>query len=180
MPRDEHFDLIAAVLASQAEPEDAIELTDERIREALTGGPRFTNEEKLLLWTSPDARDHFLTIRRQVRLDLSQAVTRSGLGTSETRLAASGASSQEEIAGNGFIVSLFRDEEFAEEWSISVELTDDYLTLLPAGTPVTLQDTGGMIWARGVPDDHNRLGAVWTAEESPFDRLGRHTLRLDP
>jgi len=180
MTKPEHLDLIAAVLASQSEPEGAEAMTDDRIREALTGGPRFTNEEKRLLWTSPDTRDQFLAIRRQVRLDLSEAVARAGLGTSEMRLAASGSSSEEEIIGNGFVVMLFRDEEFAEQYSVSVELAEDYLKLLPAETPVALEDTGGLVWARGVPDAYRRIGAIWTHDEAPKARLSRYKLRLNP
>jgi hypothetical protein len=172
--------LLAAILNSQSEPEDAVAFTDERLREALTTGPGFTTEEKKLLWSSPDARDHFLTIREQVRLDLSEAVRKAGLGTSEMRLAASGSASEQEISGAGFIVSIFRDEAFGDEWSISVELSQEYLSLLAAGTTVSLQDTGGMVWARGKPDVHSRIGAQWTALDTPMQRLARFSLRLDP
>ncbi|WP_439530810.1 hypothetical protein [Pannonibacter sp.] len=176
----QHLGLLAAVLASQSEPEGFEPLTDERIRQALTTGPRLTADEKRLLWSSPDARAHFLTIRRQVRLDLSEAIASAGLGTSDMRLAASGSSSQDEVTGRGFTVSLFRDEAFEDEWSISVELSQEYLKFLPAETPVTLQDTGGLIWARGIPDVYNRIGATWQASETPQERLKRFTLRLEP
>lgn len=180
MNKTQQTELLAAILASQSEPEGADLLSDDRIREALTTGPRLSTAEKRLLWTSPDARDHFLAIRKQVRLDMSEAVSRAGLGFSERRLAASGSSSEEEIVGKGFVVSLFRDQDFADQWALSVELSDEYLRLLPPETPVTLQDTGGVVWARGVPDIQSRIGATWTADEPPMARLRNHTLRLDP
>ncbi len=180
MNKTQQMKLLAAILASQPEPSDSAVLTDERIREALLKGPRLTTAEKKLLWASRDAREHFLAIRKQVRLDLSEIVASKGLGTSELRLAASGSGSENEIRGNGFIVTVYRDHDFANQWSVSVQLLPVYLSLLPRQTPISLQDTGGVVWARGVPDVHNMIGAIWTAEEAPLDRLKIHKLRLDP
>ncbi len=172
--------LLAAVLAAQDEPKAGERFTDARLREALTGGRPLTSDERKLVWFSPDARDHFLRIRRQVRREIREQVREAGLGYMDHRLAASGGA-QQEVSGRGFTVTIFHDDIPGEEWSISVQLDPAYRDLLPPSTVVALKDTGGTIWASGVPDDQGRIGGVWEhAGETPHDRLAAHSLVLEP
>jgi hypothetical protein len=156
--------------------------TDERIRAALAGRPPLTSDERLLIWSSPDARAHFLAVRREVRRELSDVVRASDLGYSERRLAAAGGDGEaQEVQGKGFSVMIFHDDIPGEEWSISCQLETAYRAPLPPRTMVTLNDTGGLVWASGIPDDEGRFGGVWTHKgETPAERLKRHTLWLDP
>ena len=172
--------LLAAILAGQQEPKAAARFTDERLREALTGVRPLTVDERKLVWASPDARDHFLRVRRQVRRELHAQVREAGLGYTDYRLAASGGETQE-VSGRGFTVTIFHDDIPGEEWSISVQLETAYRELLPPSMVVTLKDAGGAIWASGVPDEQGRIGGVWSlVGETPHDRLAAHSLTLDP
>ena len=172
--------LLNLLLSGQTEPEASGRFTDERLREALTGGPPLTADERRLIWISPDARDHFLRVRRQVRRELRQRVRAAGLGYMDERLAASGGPIQE-VAGRGFIVTIFKNDDAGKEWSISVQLDPTYLQLLPPSSVVTLKDSDGAVWASGVPDEQGRIGSEWMqAGETPEERLTRYRLVLDP
>jgi hypothetical protein len=172
--------LLAAILATQPEDPAMGTLSEERVRAALTGGPPLTGAERRLIWFSPDARHLFLTVRRAVRMDLKERIRDAGLGHADQRLAASGGEG-EEIAGHGFSVTLFNDGVPGSEWSISVQLSAEYLALLPPGTAVELSDSGGAVWASGIPDSLGCISAIWSvADESPRARLQRFSLRLDP
>src|ERR1700754_838033 len=107
--------LLAAVLKGQDDSETNGTLTIFRVRQALTAGPPLTEEERKLIWLSPTARQVFLSVRRQVRADITRRVRAAGLGTAERRLAASGGDT-EVIVGNGFVVSIFRDDIPGAEW----------------------------------------------------------------
>ena len=172
--------LFAEILRGQT-PSDGT-FTDERIRAALAGNQPLTVEERLLLWSSPDARDHFLAVRRQQRRELSDAMREADLGYSERQLAAAGGDNEaQEVQGRGFSVMIFHDDLPGQEWSISCQLDPTYSRVLPPRTVVTLRDVGGLLWVSGVPDDHRCINGVWQHKgETPGGRLLRHTLRLDP
>lgn len=171
--------LLAAIFATQDESKADGILTEERVREALTDGPVLTVEERRLIWLSPDARELFLAVRRQVRADMLERVRDAGLGTAERRLAASGGDT-EEIAGNGFTVTIFHDDVPGAAWSISVELSAEYRALVGAATTVVLRDSGGHVWAAGIPDSHGCFSAIWELSEAPLQRLQKYDLLLQP
>jgi hypothetical protein len=172
--------LLQAILDSQREGRLDNTLSEERVRDALTVGPPLTAAEKRLIWFSPDARHLFLTVRRAVRAGLRERVRDAGLGRADQRLAASGGDA-DEIVGKGFIVRAFKDDVPGANWSIFLELAPEYRELLPAETTVVLRDSGGVVWAAGVPDSLGCISAEWTLEdESPRSRLQNFSLRLEP
>jgi hypothetical protein len=172
--------LLAAILKGQDDSETNGTLTIFRVRQALTAGPPLTEEERKLIWLSPTARQVFLSVRRQVRADITRRVRAAGLGTAERRLAASGGDT-EVIVGNGFVVSIFRDDIPGAEWSVSVSLEPEYLALIGATTNVVLRDGGDHVWASGVPSLQRTISAVWDLiDDPPLRRLQRFDLALEP
>ena len=171
---------LAAILALQDESKATGVLTETRARQALTDGPPLTIEERRLIWLSPDARDLFLAVRRQVRADMMERIRNAGLGVASRRLAASGGDT-EEIVGEGFTVSIFHDDVPGGEWSISVELEEAYRALIGPETVVILKDAGGHVWASGVPDSRGCFSGVWDlVNETPQQRLQKFNLMLQP
>jgi len=172
--------LIADILRGQENSDGSF--TDDRIRAALAGKPPLSVDERLLLWSSPDARAHFLSVRREFRRELTERFRSEDLGYLERALAAAGGEDDaEKFQGNGFSVMIFHDNLPGEEWSISCQLDPAYSDILPPRTVVTLRDTGDLVWASGVPDDQGRFGGVWTYRgETPVQRLKRNALWLDP
>ena len=172
--------LLAAILQGQDDSEASSTLTIFRVRQALTAGPPLTEDEQKLIWLSPNARQAFLSVRRQVRADITKRVRAAGLGTAERRLAASGGDT-EVIVCNGFVVSIFRDDIPGAEWSVSVSLEPEYLALVGTTTSVILRDSGGHVWASGVPSLQRTISAVWNlANDPPLRRLQRFDLALEP
>ncbi|NPU11378.1 hypothetical protein HL666_11445 [Bradyrhizobium sp. 83002] len=172
--------LLSAILDTQDERKADGILSEERARQALTVGPPLNRDERRLIWISPDARDVFLAVRRQVRADLMERVRDAGLGTAERRLAASGGDA-DEIAGNGFTVTIFKDDIPGAEWSVSVQFASEYLALIGPSTAVILRDTGGHVWVSGRPDSQGCISGVWElSTESPRSRLQRFSLTLEP
>ena len=170
--------LLAAILKTQTEADAEGTLSADRVRAALSGGEALTEQERLLIWRSPDARDLYLAIRREVRADMKERVQNSGLGFAEQRLAASGGDF-EEIEGRGFVVSLFCRN--GTDWTVLVRLSDEYRALISPATSVSLRDSGGLEWASGVPDSIGSFGADWAHPgETPRSRLQNYGLRLDP
>lgn len=172
--------LLAAILKTQTEAEVEGQgiLSADRIRDALSGGSPLTEQERLLVWRSPDIRALYLAIRREVRADMSEQIQASGLGFAEQRLAASGGDF-EEIEGRGFVVSLFCRN--GTDWTVLVRLSDAYRALIGPDTFVSLQDSGGLEWASGVPDSIGAISADWAyTDETPRGRLQNYALRLDP
>lgn len=172
--------LLAFILDGQEEGRVPGVLTEERARAALTSGPPLTQAERRLIWMSPDSRGLFLSVRRDVRAELSDRVREAGLGIAKRRLAASGGDI-DEVAGTGFTVTIFKDDGAEGGWLISVQLEDRYLQLIGAATTVVLRDTGGATWAAGVPDSRGCIGSVWgDVNEPPRSRIQKFSLRLDP
>jgi hypothetical protein len=172
--------LLSLILEGQEEGRVPGILTEERARAALTSGPPLTQNERRLIWMSPDARDLFLSVRRSLRAELSDRVREAGLGVAERRLAASGGDI-DEVAGAGFTVTIFKDDGAEGGWSISVQLEDAYTQLIGPNTTVLLRDSGGVAWATGVPDSRGCIGGIWQqAGESPRTRLQKFSLLLEP
>ncbi|MBJ7402192.1 hypothetical protein TSA1_26665 [Bradyrhizobium nitroreducens] len=172
--------LLSAILGTQDERKATGALSEERARQALTVGPPLSPDERRLIWMSPDARDVFLAVRRQVRADAMERVRDAGLGTAERRLAASGGNA-DEIVGNGFTVTVFRDDIPGAEWSVSLQLAPEYLALIGSSTAIVLRDSGGHVWVSGLPDSQGCVSVVWElSTESPRSRLQRFSLALEP
>ena len=180
MNDNERFVLLGAILDSQIEGAASDIITEPRIRQALTDGPRFTDTEKRILWLSPDTRALFLEVRREIRQELSDRVKASGYGEPKRLLAASGGGEEERISGDGWSLWIFHDDIPGSEWSLSLHLDQDYMTLLPKSTLIVLRDGGGKTWLSGVPDSSHQIESVWDDDESPYDRLKKFSLVVDP
>lgn len=181
MKDSDRFRLLDAILASQTEGAAGAVIEEDRIRQALTDGPGFTDAEKRILWLSPDTRSLFLEVRREIRQDLSDRVRAAGYGEPKRLLAASGGESEERISGHGWTLWIFHDDIPGSEWSLSLQLAEDYMRLLPAQTIVALKDSGGQTWLSGIPDSSRRIEMVWGNDsESPFGRLKRYDLFVEP
>jgi hypothetical protein len=173
--------MLDAILDSQAEGAAGGIIEEWRIRQALTEGPTFTNAEQRILWLSPDTRALFMEIRREVRSEAKTKVTDAGYGGPVRLLAASGDRREERIDGSGWSLWIFHDDIPGSEWSLSLELAVDYVSLLPPQLVVKLKDAGGKTWLSGHPDSNRRLDAVWDDQaETPYDRLRHYALSLDP
>lgn len=178
--RTTHRRLLAELLEMQEEPVPAAPaFTEARIRAAVTGAQPLSREEKRTLWTSPDARHHYLAVRRIVLAELRESMRGEGLGRAETRRAASGMGDGR-IEGAGFAVVVLAPDGEGAPWSILVELGERYAERLPTGLTVTLRDDGGLVWASGVPDETRRFGGEWTQSETPWARHAAFGLSLDP
>jgi hypothetical protein len=177
----DRFRLLDAILASQTEGVAGAVIDEERIRQALTDGPRFSDAEKRILWLSPDTRALFLEVRREIRQDLADRVRTAGYGEPKRLLAASGDGSEERITGHGWELWIFHDDIPGAEWSLSLQLEDGYMRLLPPQTVVALKDSGGKTWLSGVADSNRQIQAVWEDNaESPFGRLKKYALIVEP
>ena len=172
--------LLAEILGEQDESRATGTLSEERAYAALTVGPKLTAEERRLIWHSPDARNLFLSVYQRVRLDVMERTRAAGYGGTERRIAASGGDF-EEISGKGYVVSIFRDDIPGAEWSVSVVVEADYLAIVGPETTVVLRDSGGHVWAMGVPNAQRSISQVWTLQDDPpHARLSRYGLELAP
>lgn len=181
MKPQDRLRLLEFILSSQLEGRAGAVIPEERMRQALSEGPSFTNEEKRILWLSPDSRELFLSVRKEIREELSQAVRMAGYGQAKRVLAASAIGSEEQIIGNGWTLWIYHDDIPGAEWALSLRLDQDYLKLLPKQTVVALRDRGGKTWLSGVPDFNQQLDAVWVdMSETPYDRMQKFELVVDP
>lgn len=181
MSDQRHHRMLDAILEAQAEGAAGAVVEEWRIRQALTDGPTFTEAEQRILWLSPDTRALFMEVRREVRNEAKAKVSDAGYGRPVRLLAASGDRREERIDGSGWSLWIFHDDIPGSEWSLSLELAEDYVSLLPPQLVVKLKDAGGKTWLSGRPDNTRRIEAVWDDQvESPYDRLRHFALGLDP
>ncbi|WP_126909134.1 hypothetical protein [Rhizobium chutanense] len=173
--------MLDAILDAQAEGAAGAVIEEWRIKQALTNGPSFTDAEKRILWLSPDTRALFMDIRREVRSEVRAKASEAGYGAPIRLLAASGDRREERIDGSGWSLWIFHDDIPGSEWSLSLELAENYVALLPKKMAVKLKDSGEKTWISGLPDGNRRIDAVWDEQkESPFERLRHYALSLDP
>jgi hypothetical protein len=181
MKNSDRLRLLNAILASQSEGVAGAVIAEDRLRQALTDGPPFTREEKRILWLSPDTRALLVMVRREVQAQIADRVKAAGYGQPVRLLAAAGGNDYEKISGSGWTLQIFRDDIPGAEWSLSLELDDDYAKLLPLLATVTLRDSGGQTWISGSFDASRRIEGIWPlASETPFDRLKRYALMISP
>ena len=162
--------LLAEILEAQLGRAEAENIPQERIVEALTRGPGLTNEEKRLLWLSPEARDTYLAIRRRLSRSLEQRLRDRGIEMETTLLAASGGETDNfSCEGEGWTVVAQKD---GGEWIVSLHLKETARQAIPPMTTLQLVDKGGVEWLRGRPDESGDINAVWPhARMSPADRV---------
>lgn len=168
---------LAAVLARQALPDDRTFVAPDRVRQALTLGPDFTDEELRILWSSQDARAILQAVRASVDRETRDSLETAGYGGVLRLRAASGAGEIEPIRGEGFVLSIFHDED-PEEWSLALRLEPELRKLLPRLATIKLVDEGGLTWLEGHPDSTGMLGGIWSATDTPIARLANYGLRL--
>lgn len=168
---------LAAVLSRQPLPDDGAFVDPDRIRQALTVGPDFSDEELRILWGSQDARSILQTERASVDREIRDTLESAGYGKVLRLKAAGGAGDIEPIRGEGFVLSIFHDED-PEEWSLSLRLEPQLRQLLPPFATIKLIDEGGLTWLEGHPDAAGLLGGIWSVTETPIARLANYGLRL--
>lgn len=168
---------LAAVLARQPLADGGRFIAPDRVRQALTVGPDFTDEELRVLWSSQDARSILQTVKASVDRETRDSLETAGYGRVLRLRAASGAGEIEPIRGDGFVLSIFHDED-PEEWSLSLRLEPQLRKLLPPFATIKLLDEGGLTWLDGHPDSAGMLGGIWSSPETPIARLANYGLRL--
>lgn len=170
--------LLAAILDMQHHEVTSATMTQERIVEALTQGPGFTGEERRLLWLSPDARNTYLAIKKQLVRTLESELRESGIEMEIAALAAGAGDGDVLIVeGKDWSVVLQRDEG---DWTISLRLGSAFRARVPPMAVVRLVDDGGLEWLSGRLDEHGEINTVWTHPDmSPHVRCDEHRLRLD-
>lgn len=171
--------VLAAALENQSNAPSGF-ITEQRIREALTTGPAFTKEERSLLWLSPDVREIYFEVREMLSREHQDELYVAGYGRPLSLRAASGAGDVETIQGKGYALTIFHDRiGDQEEWSLSLQLDDDFRSRLRPGTAVRLYDSGGLTWVKGFPDEVGQIGTLWQhADETPMARAVNYQLYL--
>lgn len=171
--------VLAAALENQTDPPPGF-ITEERMREALTKGPSFTREERRLLWLSPDVREIYFEVRDMMDREQQDALYLAGYGRPLSLRAASGMSDVETIEGKGYVLTIFHDRiGDQEEWSLSLQLDEDFRSRLKPGTMVRFYDSGGVTWVKGLPDEVGQIGGLWPyIHETPMNRAANYQLYL--
>ncbi|CDX49147.1 hypothetical protein MPL1032_10214 [Mesorhizobium plurifarium] len=171
---------LAAAFDQQTEGMVEGTITDQRIYEALTTGPAFSDEERRLLWLSPDVRSIYFNVRTSVDREIRLRMLEAGYGGELRLRAASDDSDVHTIRGKGYKLTLFRDRDGeSEEWSISLQLDKGLHEILPPRASIRLRDGGGAVWIDGIPNNLGQISAFWRySGETPIERAARHGLVL--
>ncbi|MCY1294507.1 hypothetical protein D9M70_438050 [compost metagenome] len=153
-------------------------VTHERIRQALTTGPGFTEDERRLLWFSPDVRETYFDVRGRLDREIQDQLHLAGYGEELRMRAASGSGDVHTIIGKGYALTVFHDHiGGADEWSLSLQLDDAFKSRLFPLTAIRLFDSGGLTWLRGIPDEVGHIGSIWEEPaEIPLERAARYGL----
>lgn len=168
---------LAAALEHQTGAEVHGVITYERMYEALTDGPKFSQDERRLLWFSPDVRALYAQVRRSVDRETSAKLREAGYGEELHLRAAADTAEVQTIRGKGYVLTIFRDDEPEEEWSLSLRLEPALRSILPSRSVVKLADLGGLTWVEGIPDGAGQISALWqNKDETPIARAVRFGL----
>lgn len=169
---------LAAALEQQVEGPDLGVISADRIREALTTGPDFSAEEQRLLWFSPDVRESYFSVRESLDREIQDQLHVDGFGEGLGLRAASSVSDVQTIEGRGYVLTIFHDQIGDQhEWSLSLQLDEDFRSRLFAKTVVRFYDSGGVTWLKGVPDQIGQIGGLWeVSDETPLDRAAKYQL----
>ena len=174
--------LFLEILNSQLESGRYPPLDEKRVRESLTRGPGLTEDEQIILLLSPLARHDYQQVKKKIQEETRLRLYAQGV---ETELLAMAASSEDGdkmiLKGNGFTVTLYRQENHDTPWVLLVQVGPLYLQNIYPMTPLRLIDSGGLEWLRGRPDANGEITASWNDPETDLlARSKRFSLILEP
>lgn len=174
--------LLLSLLNQQIDSGKGIGLSEERIEQALTVGPGFSNSESRLLWHEPFARDSLRRVRDRLRQETVACWKAAGIDPiAEFKAAADGADEVIRIRGQGFSLTIFPDADQTMPWILSLQIDTDLRSDMPAGLRFQLMDSGGMVWLTGRPNSRGEINEGWfDTATSPRERLLAHHLELIP
>ncbi len=181
MNTDGLAELLMEILSPQLETGQYGELDEKRFREALTTGPEMSQEEQSLLLLSPVARSDYKRISQEIRMELATRLEAQGVELELLPLAAATTADKVVMHGNGFDVTLYRQEGLGVPWVILVQVGTVCLRSLNPMTVLRLVDSGGLEWLRGRPDVNGEISATWDDRETDLlARSRRFSLILEP
>ncbi len=173
--------LLAGMLDTQLETGQYGAIDEERIRASLTTGPALSDEEQSLLLLSPVARSDFNRVRREVKEKLVLQLMENHIEQNLLPLAAATDEDKVLLKGNGFNVTLYKQDNLGIPWIVLVQLGDNYLQAINPMTVLRLVDSGGLEWLRGKPDANGEITVPWEdAETDILSRSRRFSLTLEP
>lgn len=174
-------ELLAEMLNSQVETGKFGVIEVSRLKEALTTGPDFTENEKSILLISPVARDDYLRLRKEISQQILNDLETSDISNELLPLAAATDEDTIVMEGNGFDVILYKKEDLGIPWLILVQLHQSFLDKLNPMTVIRLVDSGGLEWLRGRPDSSGEIMGSWEDIETDIlARSKRYSLFLEP
>ena len=173
--------LLAELLEPQVETGKYGEISKERLRASLTTGPALTEHEQLLLLLSPVARIDWQHIQQQVKRELQEELKARDIEMNILPLAAATDEEKIQFKGNGFNVTLYRQDDIGVPWIILVQLGETYLQAIGPMTTLRLVDSGGLEWLRGKPDKNGEITASWHDPDTDIlARSRKFSLTLEP
>lgn len=161
------------------------DLSDERVWAVLCEGSEFDENEKLLLATSPLARETYalgmqeLEIKRRATLERWK---RAGLQTQTTSLLAASADRYPIVVSTDDFEVVVRQHPTSEGWTITLALGETFHRNIGPNEGITLLDDANVSWVRGAPNVYGEIHSYkWPYDESPVERMRKpgFTLRVE-
>lgn len=173
--------LLAGVLDGQIESGTYGEISEDRLKQAMTSGPDFTLEEQRLFMLSPLARADRARMKKKLLKEMNIRLEQQEVEKELIPLAAATEADSVVLRGNGFSVTLYRQENTHVTWVILLQLENNYRRAINTMTSLRLTDSGGLEWLRGRPDSNGEITASWDDVETDLlERARRFTLLLEP
>jgi len=172
--------LLADVLSIQPERDDlGLTLTDERIKEVVWSDSSFTDEEKKILRTSPEARIRLSIEHDKIRR--KQLIRWHDAGVDQClQWAADSNMDDLKYEGADFTLKIYPLNE-KTTWAIIIQIKEKLLNASSLVKAVRLVDDGGFIWVSGKIDDYKEVTGYWkNGNETPLERMAKHKLSLEP
>ncbi len=173
--------LLSGILEDQIESGQYGVITEKRLREALTTGPVLNDKEQSLLLLSPVVRADYQRVSDEIKFEVTSRLQRDRVDLELLPLAAATDEDKIVMHGNGFDVTLYRQEDLGIPWVILVQVGTSYTKILNPMTVLQLVDSGGLEWLRGTPDANGEITAMWNDPETDIlSRSRRFSLILQP
>ncbi len=173
--------LFSALLHRQREPEHSSFISDKRLREALTTGPGFCEEETRQIWRSPVVRANYQRIKDDILEAIEALFTQHAFNlTLTTQTAFSSSDARQYSSDDGsFTLDIFRLNN--GDWLISLNLSDALLDILQNYPQIHLQliDDQGHEWLCQQFANLSRLTTRWQHEMDPNEQLRTAVLYLN-
>ena len=173
--------LLTELLAPQVETGKYGVISKERLRASLTTGPPLTEHEQTVLLLSPVTRIDWQHIQQQVTHELLAELKARDIEMNLLPMAAATDEETTKFHGNGFNVTLYRQNDIGIPWIVLVQLGDAYLKAIGPMTTLRLVDSGGLEWLRGKPDKNGEITGSWHDQDTDLlARSRRFSLTLEP